>query len=81
MVSLSTARLAGLIMTTGLVVIAGTNSAFAQQQPCGEQPYVYNVGCDPLGTAQMYAAALVAGIIALAIGLGVAGRKHIIQHI
>ncbi len=80
MVSPSTARLAGLIMTTGLVVIAGTNSAFAQQ-PCGEQPYVYNVGCVPLGMAQMYAAALVVGIIALAIGLGVAGRKHIIQHI
>lgn len=80
MVSLRTAKLAGLIMTTSLVVIAGTNSAFAAQ-PCGEQPYVYNVGCVPLATAQMYAVALVVGVIALAVGLGVAGRKHIIHQI
>jgi hypothetical protein len=79
MVSLGTAQLAGLIMTMAIVVIASTtNSAFAQQQPCGEQPYVYNVGCVPLVTAQMYAVALVTGIIALTIGLGVAGRKHLV---
>jgi hypothetical protein len=70
----------GVIMAIGLIVMAGTNLAFAQQQPCGEQPYVYNIGCAPLGTAQLYAAVLVGGIVALAVACGVSGiRHHVIQ--
>jgi hypothetical protein len=79
MVGLSKAEL-GIIMTIGLIAMAGTGLAFAQQQPCGEQPYVYNVGCLPLNTAQLYAAVLVGGIVALAVACGVSGvRHHIIQ--
>lgn len=62
-------------MTIGLIAIS-TNLAFAQQPSCGEQPYVYNIGCMPLGTAQLTGAALMAGIIAFAIAWGVAGRQH-----
>ncbi len=76
MVDLDTAKLAVVIMTIGLVSMAGTNLAFAQQQPCGEQPYVYNVGCLPLGSAQLAAIAIVGGIVALAIGCGAAGVKY-----
>ncbi len=70
----------GIVVTIGLIAMAGTNLAFAQQQPCGEQPYVYNVGCAPLGTAQLYAAVLVGGIVALAVACGASGiRHHIIR--
>lgn len=80
MVNLETAKLAGVIMTIGMVGIAGTNLAFAQQQPCGEQPYVYNVGCMPLGTAQLAAVSLVVGIIALAVGCGAVGVRYHLTH-
>ncbi len=75
MVSLGTAKLAGVVMTVGLVAIAGTNFAFAQQTPCGEQAYGY-IGCTPLNTAQLYGGILVAGVVAFAIAWGVAGRRH-----
>jgi hypothetical protein len=75
MVSVSTAKLAGLVMTLGVLVIAGTNLAFAEQ-PCGEQAYVYNVGCLPLDTAHMVGGVIVASIVAFAIAWGVAGRHH-----
>ena len=79
MVNLQTATLAGVIMTLGLVGMAGTNLAFAQQ-PCGEQPYIYNVGCLPLGTAQMVAVSLMGGIIALAVGCGAFGVRYHLTH-
>ena len=76
MISLSPAKLCGVVMTMGMVAIAGTNLTFAQSSPCGEQPYVYNVGCMPLNTAQMVAGVIVASIIGFAIACGVAGRNH-----
>lgn len=76
MASQSKVKLAGVMIAIGLVTITGTNLAFAQQQPCGEQPYVYNVGCAPLGTAQLYAAALVGGIVAFAAACGAAGVRY-----
>jgi hypothetical protein len=79
MVNLETAKFAGVIMTIGLVGIAGTNLVFAQQ-PCGEQPYVYNVGCLPLGSAQMAAVALVVGVIALSVGCGIVGARSRLMH-
>ncbi|NHH96714.1 hypothetical protein DYY66_2047 [Candidatus Nitrosotalea sp. FS] len=80
MVRLGTAKLAGLVMTLGILAMAGTNLAFAQQPTCGEQAYVYNVGCLPLDTAQMVGAILVASIAAFAIAWGVAGRHYNIIH-
>lgn len=74
MVNLVPTRMAGVIMTVGLVAMAGTNFAFAQQPSCGEQAYGY-IGCTPKETAQMYGAILVGGVVALALGFGVAGRK------
>ncbi|SHO45596.1 exported hypothetical protein [Nitrosotalea sinensis] len=76
MVSLSKAELAGIVVTSVMIAMICTNSAFAQQQPCGEQPYVYNVGCLPLNSAQMYAAVIVGGIIALAVGCGASGIRY-----
>ncbi len=76
MVNLGTAELAGVIMTIGIVATAGTNFAFAQQQPCGEQPYIHNVACTPLGTGQLYGAVLVAGIVALAVAFAISGRRY-----
>jgi hypothetical protein len=76
MVSVGQAGLAGIVMTIGIVAIAGTNFAFALQTPCGEQPYVYNVGCMPLNNAQMVGGVVVASIIGFAIACGVAGRHH-----
>lgn len=80
MVYLGTAKLAGIVMAIGMVAMAGTNLAFAQQPSCGEQPYVYNVGCLPLDTAHMVGAVMVAGIAAFAIAWGVAGRHNHIIH-
>ncbi len=74
MINLGIAQLAGLVMMIGLVAIASTNLAFADNQPCGEQPYVHNVACMPLGEAQVVAVGLVMGVIALAVGLGIAER-------
>ena len=79
MVNLQTAKLAVVIVTIGLIGIAGTNLAFAQQ-PCGEQPYVYNVGCMPLSTAQLAAVSLAVGIIALAVGCGIVGTRYRLTH-
>ncbi len=76
MVSPSTANLAGIIVTISIVAIGGTNFAFAQQPTCGEQPSVYNIGCTPLGTAQLYGAILVAGVVAFTIACGAAGIKY-----
>lgn len=76
MVNLGTAKLAGVIMALGIVAIAGTNLAFAQQPSCGEQAYVYNIGCLPLDTAQIVGGVLVASIAAFAIAWGVAGHHH-----
>ncbi len=74
MVSFGTAKLAGLVMMLGMLAMAGTNLAFAQQPSCGEQAYIYNVGCLPLNSAQMVGAIMVASIAAFAIAWGVAGR-------
>lgn len=75
MVNLGTAKLAGVTTVVGILAIAGTDFAFAQQPSCGEQAYGY-IGCTPLVTAQQYGAILVAGVIAFSIAWGVAGRKH-----
>lgn len=75
MVNTGTAKFVGVVMAIGIIAVAGTNAAFAQQQ-CGEQPYVYNVGCATLGTAQLYAAVLVAGIAAFAVACGASGIRH-----
>ena len=76
MVQVGTAKLAGLVMVLGILAMANTNLALAQQPSCGEQAYVYNVGCLPLDTAHMVGAALVASIAAFAIAWGVVGRHH-----
>ena len=77
MVNVGTAKFAGVIMTIGIIAIAGTNLAFAQTtstgQPCGAQAYTY-IGCTPMSSAQLYGAILVAGVVALAIAVGAAGR-------
>jgi len=80
MVSLGTAKLAGLAMTLGVLAMAGTNLAFAQQTPCGEQAYVYNVGCLPLDQAHIVGAILVASIVAFAMAWGAAGRHNHMIH-
>lgn len=79
MVYLYTAKFAVVILTLGIAGIAGTNLVFADQ-PCGEQPYIHNVACMPLGQAQIAALAIVGGIIALAIGCGAFGIKHHLMH-
>ncbi len=73
MVNLGTAKLAGVIMVLGMLAIAGTNLAFAQQPSCGTAPYgavAYGyIACGPpLGTAQYYGAAIVGGVVVFAIG-------------
>ncbi len=75
MVSLGTAKLAGIIMTMSIIAIGGTNLAFAQQPSCGEQAYGY-IGCTPVATAQLYGAILVVGVVAFSIAWGVAGRQY-----
>lgn len=76
MVNLSPAKLAGLTMVIGILAIAGTNIAFAQQPPnCGAQAYAY-VGCEPLDTAKMYGASIVGGVIAFAVACGAAGWRY-----
>lgn len=67
--------LAGVVMTIGLVGMAGTNIAFAQQPSCGEAPYGY-IGCTPLGTAQTYGAIMAGALMAFAVAWGVQGRKY-----
>jgi len=65
MVNLGTAKLAGVIMVVGILAIAGTNLAFAQQSCVDNAPFVY-IGCIPLVTAQMYGAGIVGGVIVFA---------------
>ena len=74
MVSLVPA-IAGVVMTIGIVAMADTGIAFAQQPSCGEAPYGY-IGCTPLGTAQMYGAIMAGAVMAFAVGWGVHGRKY-----
>ena len=77
MVNLGTAKLAGVTMVVGILAIAGTDFAFAQQPTnCGAQAYAYIACWPPLGTAQQYGVILVASIVAFAVAWGVAGRKH-----
>ncbi|MGB6464193.1 MAG: hypothetical protein WA799_08725 [Nitrosotalea sp.] len=78
MVNLGTAKLAGITMVVGILAIAGTNLAFAQQPPtnCGAQAYAYIACGPPLGIAQLYGAIIVAGVVAFAIAWGVAGRQY-----
>lgn len=71
MVNLSTAKLTAITMVVGILAIAGTDLAFAQQ-PCGAQAYAYTACGPPLGTAQLYGAAIVGGMIACAIAFGIA---------
>lgn len=75
MVNLGTAKLAGVMTVVGIVAIAGTNLAFAQQPSCGEQAYGY-IGCTPLATAQLYGAIIMASVVACAIACGAAGRHY-----
>ena len=72
MVNAGSAKFAGVIMTIGIIAIAGTNLAYAAQ-PCGAQAYTY-IGCTPMGTAQLFGAVIVAGVVAFAIAVGAAGR-------
>ena len=71
MISLGTAKLAGLTMIVGILAIAGTGMVFAQQ-PCGAQAYAYIACGPPLGTAQMYGVAMVGGVVACAIAFSTA---------
>ncbi len=82
MINLGTAKLAGIIIGLGILAIAGTNLAFAQnststptgtiEYPCaatpfhGGQAYAY-IACTPLDTAQMEGLAMVGGVVALSI--------------
>ncbi|WP_166392497.1 hypothetical protein [Candidatus Nitrosotalea sp. TS] len=75
MVNLGTAKLAGMMTVVGIVAIAGTNLAFAQQPSCGEQAYGY-IGCTPLVAAQQYGAIMVAAVVACAIAFGAAWRQY-----
>ncbi len=75
MVNLGIAQLTGLVMLIGLVAIASTNLAFADKQPCGVQRDVHSIGCMPLEQAHLVVVGLVIGIIALAIGLGIAEKN------
>lgn len=72
---LGTAKLAGVVMAISIVAISGINLAYAEQ-PCGEQAYVYNVGCLPLDTAHMVGGVIVASLIVFAIAWGVAERHY-----
>ena len=68
-------------MVLGILAIAGTNLAFAQnvtptstqEFPCaatpfyGAQAYAY-IACESLGTAQMYGVAMVVAVVAFSIG-------------
>jgi len=71
MVSLSTAKLTAITMVVGVLAIAGTDLAFAQQ-PCGAQAYAYTACGPPLGTAQLYGAAIAGGVIVFAIAISTA---------
>ena len=75
MVSIGTVKLAVLVMTLGILAMASTSIAFAQK-PCGEQPYLYNVGCLPLDTAHVVGGVLVVSIIVFAILWGIAERHY-----
>jgi len=76
MVSLGAAKLAGVIMAVGIVAIAGTNFAFAQQPLCGAQTYA-SVACGPpIGTAQLYGGIITAAVVAFAIGCAIPGLKY-----
>ncbi|MGI0046356.1 MAG: hypothetical protein ACREBB_04105 [Nitrosotalea sp.] len=76
MVNLGAAKLTGVIMTIGIVAMAGNNLAYAQQpSSCGEQAYGY-IGCTPLNTAQLIGGVLVASIVAFAMAWGVAERQY-----
>ncbi len=76
MVDVGTIRLAVVITLVGIVTVAGTNLAFAQQPSCVEGGAYSYIGCTPLGTAQMYGASIVAGVVALAVACGVHGRQY-----
>ncbi len=62
-------------MVVGILAIAGTNLAFAQQPSCGAQIYAY-IACAPLDTGQLVGVASVGGVVALAIAFGVHGRQY-----
>ncbi|MDE1862228.1 MAG: hypothetical protein KGI33_04880 [Thaumarchaeota archaeon] len=71
------ARLAGIIMAVSMAVVADTGLAYAETpSDCGAQAYAY-AACGPsLQMAQTYAAVIVAGVVALAVGCGVAGARY-----
>lgn len=71
MVNLSTAKLTAITMVVGILTTAGTDLAFAQQ-PCGAQAYAYTACGPSLGTAQLYGAAIVGGMIACSIAFATA---------
>ena len=91
MVNLGTAKLARVIIGLGILAIAGTNLAFAQNStstptgtkdyPCaatpfhGAQSYGY-IWCTPMDTARMEGIGATVAVIALAVGCGAAGAKH-----
>ena len=71
MLNIGTAKLAGVTMVVGILAIAGTNLAFAQQPCVDNAAYVY-IGCIPVDTAQWEGAAIVGGVVAFAIGTAAA---------
>jgi hypothetical protein len=71
MVNMSTAKLTAITMVVGILAIAGTDLAFAQQ-PCGAQAYAFTACGPPLGTAQLYGAAIAGGVIVFSIGTSIA---------
>ena len=85
MVNAHRAQLAGAILMLSAVAISGTNLAFAQSgssifPTCTVVAVGYN-SCADVGLAQEIGAILVACVVALAAGLGIAGvRHHVAAH-
>ena len=83
MVNARSAILAGTILLVSAAVGMGTNLAFAQQgsnsgsflPSCDVEASGYH-SCNYLGLAQAIGAGLVAGVVAVAVGLGVYGRRY-----
>jgi len=71
MVNIGTAKLAGVTMAIGILAIAGTTLAFAQQ-PCGAQVFAH-IACGPtLDVAQLYGVTILGGVVACAIAFSTA---------
>ncbi|MFZ1076625.1 MAG: hypothetical protein WAN47_04255 [Nitrosotalea sp.] len=81
MINLGTAKLSG-IMLVGILAIAGTDLAFAQNATsttppaCGSMPYAFVACSTTTGTAQMEGFIMVGAVVAFSVGCGAAGLKY-----